>query len=342
MPEAPRAKPPRPPQGVPPRDSTGTPGRVFQIVFICAFSVVGLVTLATVVLHQYGVSLFMLIPFATGFASAYLANMGEKWNWPRTAIVVSLTLAITGFLMLGLEGFICIALASGLAVALAVIGALIAMLVARLSRKNRTLLIILTGICPLSIGFEHRFPPSPPTLEQTTIIEIDAPPEEVWRFVPAFPKIGSAPTGLLAVGMAYPVEANMQGEGIGAQRECVLSTGSMPEIITRWEPGRALEFDVKSTPPAMEETNPFFHVHPPHVEGYFQVTHGRFVLIPLPDGRTRVEGTSWFKHDLWPQFYWAPITRRVVKEVHERVLHHIKELAEGTKRSAPHPSPNKN
>jgi hypothetical protein len=46
-----------------------------------------------------------------------------------------------------------------------------------------------------------------------------------------------------------------------------------------------------------------------------------------------VKGTSWFKHDLWPQFYWAPLTRRTVKAVHERVFDHIKRLSES---ASPH------
>lgn len=328
MAEPPRAKSPRPPQGSPPAAEEGLSFLVFATVFVCAFSSVGLVTLGTVVLGHYGFSLFMLIPLAVGFASAYITNIGRAWNWLRTWAVVLLTLATTGFLMLGLEGAFCIALAAGLALILAVIGVGIAWLVGKLGTNQRNILLFVATICPLSMGFEHRFPPSPPLLEQTTVIEIDAPPEIVWRFVPAFPKIESPPVGFLAAGAAYPIASTMQGEGVDARRECVLSTGSMPEVITRWEPGRALEFDVLQTPPAMEETNPFFHIHPAHVEGYFTVTHGRFLLVPLPDGRTRVEGTSWFRHDLWPQFYWAPLTRGVVKDVHERVLEHIKQLSE--------------
>lgn len=328
MADPPRAKPPRSPQGVTAQGESGGPSSVFFIVFGVAFSIVGLAVLAIVVFNQYSHSLFLLVPLAAGFASAYLANFRQKWNWNRTITVVPLTLATTGFLMMGLEGAVCLVMAFALAGVLATFGAVIAWLVSKLRSGQRTILIFVGLICPLSMAFEHSFPQAPPLLEHTTVFEIDAPPEVVWRFVPAFPKITSAPKDLLAAGMAYPMESTMRGEDVGAHRSCILSTGEMPEIITRWEPGRALEFDVLHTPPAMEETNPFFHIKPAHVEGYFTVTHGRFLLVPLPGGRTRVEGTSWFKHDLWPQFYWAPLTRRVVKDVHDRVLEHIKELSE--------------
>jgi hypothetical protein len=311
----------------------GGPRTVFLIVFGVAFSLAGFAVLAILVFHEYSHSLFLLLPLVAGFASAYLANFRRKWNWDRTITVVALTLATSGFLMLGFEGAICIAMASVVAAMLALIGAGIAWLVSKMKTNRNTTLLFLAVICPLSMAFENRFPPTPPLLEQTTVIEIDAPPEVVWRFVPAFPKITAPPTGLLSTGIAYPIASTITGEGIGAHRSCVLSTGDMPERITRWEPGRALEFDVLQTPPAMEETNPFFQIRPPHVEGYFAVTHGRFILTPLANGRTRVEGTSWFKHNLWPQFYWAPLTRRTVKAVHERVFDHIKHLSES---ASPH------
>jgi hypothetical protein len=42
-----------------------------------------------------------------------------------------------------------------------------------------------------------------------------------------------------------------------------------------------------------------------------------------------VEGTSWFAHDLWPQWYWEPMTRHTVSQIHQRVLKHVQKLAEG-------------
>lgn len=324
----PRSKPPRPPGAFTPMPSGSGAIPVFRVVFLVALSTAGIATLATVVTQTYGYGLFMLLPLAAGFASALLCNRGRKWDWSRTSMVLALTLGLTGFLMLGIEGIVCLLMASVISAALASIGAIIAWIVSKMKSHQRTMLLLVCGIAPITMGFEQRFKSASPLLEQTTTIEVNAPPEVIWRFVPSFPRIETAPDGLLAHGLAYPIEATMNGTGVGARRSCVLSTGHMPEIVTRWEPGRVLEFDVLETPPAMFESNPFFNAKPRHVEGYFTVKHGRFVLIPLEGGRTRIEGTSWFQHDLWPQAYWAPITSRVVKAVHERVLKHIKQLAE--------------
>jgi hypothetical protein len=55
---------------------------------------------------------------------------------------------------------------------------------------------------------------------------------------------------------------------------------------------------------------------------------GQFLLIPLAGGRTRLEGTTWYTHNLWPAAYWQVWSDFVIHRIHERVLVHIKRLAE--------------
>jgi hypothetical protein len=69
-------------------------------------------------------------------------------------------------------------------------------------------------------------------------------------------------------------------------------------------------------------------VNPPHLDGYFRATHGEFRLIPLPDGRTRLEGRTRYVVDMFPQPYWTVPARSIVTAIHVRVLHHIQTLAE--------------
>ena len=92
----------------------------------------------------------------------------------------------------------------------------------------------------------------------------------------------------------------------------------MEETVTQWEPNRLLEFKVLTVPPAMSEASIYDHVETPHLHGYFVPQRGRFTLTPLPNGRTRLEGTSWYSHQIWPQAYWSPITERVVHGIHQR------------------------
>jgi hypothetical protein len=70
-------------------------------------------------------------------------------------------------------------------------------------------------------------------------------------------------------------------------------------------------------------------VNPPHLDGYFGATHGEFRLVPLPGGRTRLEGRTSYTVDMFPQGYWAMAAGWIVQTIHLRVLRHIKRLAEG-------------
>ncbi|MDB6140036.1 MAG: uncharacterized protein JWO94_3108 [Verrucomicrobiaceae bacterium] len=293
------------------------------------------VQLGTKVFHHYGYGLFVGVPLAIGFLTAHLAQRAEAWNWNKALRAALLAAAFTGaclFLPM-VEGVACLLMAAVVALPFVLVGVLIARTCIETTtparrRTNTKLHSLVLILVPASMALESRVALPPPILEQSTSIEINATPEQVWRYIPAFPRIEAAPTKLLRAGLAYPMASTLTGEGVGAKRQCVLSTGIMPEVITAWEPGKRLEFDVLATPSAMKETNPFGDVKAAHDEGYFTCRRGRFVLTALPNGRTQVEGTSWFQHDLWPQFYWAPLTKEVVHEVHERVLLHIKTLAE--------------
>lgn len=297
------------------------------------------VFVATNEFRQYGYSLFVGVPFGMGLLTAMLYSRGRSWKWGEVAWLMFYVLmfAAAWLAFCQIEGVVCILMAATLAALFSLCGVLIYWAFDAIFRRHahRNKLHCLAILCiPLAMNWEASHRPTPPMLEQTTTIEVNASPEVVWQFIPSFPAIKDAPAGWLASGVAYPISSEIDGSGVGATRRCIVSTGTMPEVVTAWEPGKKLEFEVKETPPAMVETNPFGEVHAPHLEGYFQARYGRFVLVPLPNGRTRIEGTSWFVHDLWPQWYWEPVTRHTVSQIHTRVLAHIKSLAEKAASSA--------
>ena len=108
----------------------------------------------------------------------------------------------------------------------------------------------------------------------------------------------------------------------------VFSTGVAVERVTDWEPGRKLSFVVLSDPPAMRELSPYKHVNAPHVVGYFHTITTSFVLLPLPDGRTRVTLRSTHELKLDPVLYWLPLTRWVVSTDDARVLAYVRRQSE--------------
>ena len=88
-----------------------------------------------------------------------------------------------------------------------------------------------------------------------------------------------------------------------------------------------MKIDVTLNPPPMREWGPF-DIHPPHLENYLQSRCGQFNLIPLPGGRTRLEGTTWYQHHMFPEAYWRLWGDYVIHKIHRRVLEHVKGLSE--------------
>ena len=134
---------------------------------------------------------------------------------------------------------------------------------------------------------------------------------------------------VFALGIAYPVRAHIDGEGVGATRSCEFSTGPFIEPITVWDPPRRLAFDVASQPEPMHETSPYRHVNAPHLANGLRSWRGEFRLAALPGDRTRLEGSTWYTVEMAPQAYWGLFSDRLIHAIHARVLTHVKGLAEG-------------
>jgi hypothetical protein len=192
--------------------------------------------------------------------------------------------------------------------------------------QKRTMLLLF-ALFPLLTGAELLYRPTP-LYEVATSIEIDASPDEVWRHVISFPPLPEPTAWYFRLGIACPQEATIEGSGVGAVRHCIFSTGSFVEPITAWEPGRRLSFDVTEQPSPMTELSPYRHVHPPHLDGYLRSKRGEFRLVALPGGRTRLEGSTWYELEMYPQDYWTLWSDACIKRIHMRVLEHIKQVTE--------------
>ena len=277
---------------------------------------------------SYGWLLFLGVPFLTGFLAVVIYTWGERrrlgqclWVsiWPFLGVAVLL-------LAWRIEGIICIATAAPIAVPVGLLGGYVGWLL------QRHVAGIAVGAClllivPPGIVFGHHGP-EPRTFAVSTSMIVEAPPETVWRYITEFPAIGT-PAGLIfRAGVAYPVRTEIDGDGPGVARRCVLSTGVLNETVSAWEPPHLLRFRVDSMPPAMHELSPWRDIDPPHLHGFYVSRQGEFRLTPLPGGRTRIEGTSWYSHGLEPALYWRLWSDYVVHGVHRRVLEHIKALAE--------------
>jgi uncharacterized membrane protein YhaH (DUF805 family) len=294
-------------------------------------------TLASVFLFsQYGAALFLGVPFWLGMAASLLHGMRR----PR-GLLESVGVGVLANLLCGLalfvtavEGLVCLAMAAPLAAAMGGIGAGLGYLLQAEGRRRVTtgmiprlgvLLLLLPGL----MGMESHLAVEHPVYRVDTALVIDAPPEAVWPHVIEFPELDPPVDWVFSTGVAYPLHARIEGRGVGAIRHCVFTTGAFVEPIEVWDEPRRLAFSVLETPHPMTEWTPFPGAPPPHLEEFMVSRGGEFRLVPLPGGRTRLEGTTWYQHHMWPASYWHQWASFVMHRIHLRVLRHIRRRAEG-------------
>jgi hypothetical protein len=280
--------------------------------------------------RNYGISVFLGVPFMTGLVSAVVANRIAPRSRTETIVLgQGALLLIAGMLLLvALEGGICLAMAFPIASPIAIMGSIVGRLLAHRDQPpSFTHITVLLLAVSLGSGIEAAMP-GVPTRVVLTSVEIDASPSRVWEQVVSFREIDRAPAWYFRTGLAYPLRARLEGTGVGAVRHCQFTTGTFVEPITVWDEPRVLAFDVKSQPPPLHEWSPYARVFAPHLDGFFRTTHGEFRLIQLAPNRTRLEGRTWYSLEMQPSIYWNAIADTILHAIHGRVLEHVKAAAE--------------
>jgi hypothetical protein len=294
-------------------------------------TVLGLVFvgLGTVVVGAYGWGLFVALPFCLGMFSVLLHSYHAPRNWQSCLKVALLPVLVLGavLVLVAMEGVICVLMAAPFALGLSALGGMLGYTIqAHHWRPKQTpaMLSIVILMVPATFGIERAAALQPQVFVVRTAIEVNAPPEKVWNEVVAFAEIPPPTELLFRAGIAYPIRAEISGHGIGAVRHCIFSTGPFAEPIEVWDEPRLLKFGVTANPAPLNELSPYGNIQPPHLHGYFVSKQGQFSLTALPGGRTRLEGTTWYQHTMWPAAYWRLWSDYIIHRIHLRVLEHIK------------------
>lgn len=298
---------------------------VFLMIVIAA-----VLLLATAAGHvNYGLTGFLSVPIAYGVGMGVCLNLRERASIGTnlTFALVSSLVASSALLLLGAEGLICVAMALPITTVSVSIGVLLGRTLVLLGKPGRTAPMCLVLAIPSSAWLDAALPKLP-AREVASQIVIDAPPEVVWQHVVSFSELPEPDDWWFHTGLAYPQRARIEGSGVGAVRYCEFSTGAFVEPITVWDEPRRLGFDVVEQPLPMEELSFYDDVSPPHLETTFRSVRGEFRLTALEDGRTRLEGSTWYELDMAPAAYWRLWGDAVIHRIHVRVLEHVRALSE--------------
>ena len=280
----------------------------------------------------YGMAMFIGVPIVVSFGAGLMyGRMAGATPGKAYGVAVLSMLALGGFILLfALDGLVCLLMALPLGLIVALPGGEAGFYLGRRLTRPRSaaLNILLFCTLPLLMGFEHRLPATSPTHAVVSTVTVHAPIENVWDGVVAFDPIVAPPRGIFRMGIAYPIEAVIEGAGVGAIRRCVFSTGAFVEPIIEWDEPNTLTFDVSENPPAMKEFSIYSELDVPHLLDTFFATKGQFKL--RQEGNTTIlEGTTWYKQKIYPDWYWHHISDEIIHRIHLRVLEHIKKEVEG-------------
>ena len=305
---------------------------VFGIV-ATAFLTALEVAFTTYGLGNYGWGLFVGIPFFLGLSSTMIYSFHRPRSLGKCLLVACMSTGLVGAALfaLAIEGIICLVMALPLALVLALFGAFIGYVLQRrpsFAPSTLNVVSIVFLLIPGLVLVEYGIGETPPLYKVTTSVVIKSDPQTVWTHVVTFSQLPPPTEAIFKTGIAYPIRAEMHGRGAGAVRHCIFSTGPFVEPITTWDEPRLLQFDVSEQPRAMEELSLYNDLRPPHLENYFIARKGQFELKSLPDGTTLLEGTTWYQNRFWPAPYWHLWSDEIIDSIHNRVLLHIKSLAE--------------
>jgi uncharacterized membrane protein YhaH (DUF805 family) len=305
---------------------------VFGVVLTAVLAVIETL-FSTNGLGKYGWGLFVGIPFFLGLNSTMIYGFHRPRSLGKCLLVAMLSTALVGAALFAfaVEGIICLAMALPLAIVIALFGGFIGYVLQKrpsFAANSLHVASVLLFLVPGLILLEYSVGENPTLYEVKTSVVIKSDLQTVWTHVVTFSQLPPPTEAMFKTGLAYPIRAEMHGHGVGAERHCVFSTGAFVEPITVWDEPRLLAFDVSGQPPAMEELSIYRNVHPPHLENYFLAKRGQFELKSLPDGSTLLEGTTWYQNRYWPAPYWHLWSDYVIDGIHNRVLLHIKSLAE--------------
>ncbi|MDB5034614.1 MAG: hypothetical protein JWQ98_1855 [Chlorobi bacterium] len=257
-----------------------------------------------------------LIPFVMGLAAVYGWRKADLTVWRLigwTCANFGVVVIVISFL-LG-EGVFCLLIIAPLVLALMAAGTWIGKL---LFKRDKTALnVSLVAVIALFMFLDLMSPHYHRTMVGDTIL-IHASPSEVWRHVVAFPEIRRAPSfWFFRIGLPMPASTTVEGYRKGAGRKCIFNNGLVfDEVMTEFEPDHRLTFDIIHQP------------EDPEIMGHITLQRGQFILTDNGDGTTTLTGNSWYLLHAFPAWYFDIWATSITRNVHLRVMEHIRDLSE--------------
>jgi hypothetical protein len=266
-----------------------------------------------------GSVLFLLLPLATGFATALVAR---RRNVVIASLIIGLILCSTVLLVTRMEGWVCVLMSAPLiAVGLtlgALFGALFRRLVIDKSRWPRALNLLVILILPLFLmganSLEEPARRNTRTETFTSVLVVAAAPEAVWKSIKTMDRVNAHKGFLMTIGLPVPISCKIDKEEVGGTRTCYFESGYIEERITEWEPPRSMKLEITSWDvpgrPWLDFKDASYEIH-------------------QENGQTVMTRTSTIISRLLPVWYWRRFERIGVQTEHEYLFEAVRHRIDG-------------
>jgi uncharacterized protein YndB with AHSA1/START domain len=265
--------------------------------------------------------LFLLLPVATGFATALIAR-GK--NITVASLSVGLLLCTAILVATGMEGWVCVLMSAPLIAVGMAIGAVSGYLVRRYvidkSRVPRVMSLLMLSVLPLFLmGADSMEKPSrriPRAETFTSVLVLNAPPEKVWNAIKTMDRVNGHKGFLMRIGLPVPISCSIDKEAVGGLRTCYFESGYIQERITEWDPPRTMKLEITSWDvpgrPWLDFKDAGYEFHE-------------------ANGQTTMTRTTTIISRLLPVWYWRRFERLGVETEHQYLFESVKKRVDGEK-----------
>jgi hypothetical protein len=259
---------------------------------------------------------FVLVPMSMGIMAMKFWSCTEKRLirlLPYAILNTIIAIAFSGLFM-G-EGYICLVIVSPLVLGFMWSGVILGKYIFGYNNKTlkTTTFSILIMLFVFDTFSEHDY-----TNMVSDEIVINAPKDIVWKYVGKHPvNTRKSDYWLFKIGLPAPIQSTVTSDTLGAERKCVFSNGAtFDEVVVELDKNRLYTFDITKQP------------EDPEIIGHINIQRGQFILKENSDGSTTLIGNSLYKLNVYPVWYYDLWAENITRNVHIRVMRHIKILAE--------------
>ena len=162
----------------------------------------GVASFGVMILRDYGLSIFLGTPFMMGAVAGFVSRRLNDLQPLRSSVSAGITAAVLLSIMLmavAVEGLVCIVMAAPIALPVVALGAVIGHRLAESDAPRPVGIGLMLLLLPAGSAIDASIDTAPERVVLSSV-EIEAPPDRVWRHVVSFDEIQEKPGWYLQAG----------------------------------------------------------------------------------------------------------------------------------------------